>query len=245
MGLLTIDIGNTAVKYAVFQEDRVIESGKFFPESIKEITSVFLKNQHIKESIICSVANEKVLKQVLEQVKVYSNYSVINHQTPFPFKSNYTSGSLGLDRAILISAAVLEYPKTNVLVIDAGTCITYDLVNQSAIHLGGAISPGVRMRYQAMSTWTANLPELGIKTSEVIRFETSTEGCIHSGVINGICSEVDGFIDFSRKNNENLTIILTGGNADFLANQLKNRIFARPYFLMIGLKNLRKYLSKL
>jgi type III pantothenate kinase len=125
-------------------------------------------------------------------------------------------------------------------VIDAGTCITYDMVNDFDEYLGGAISPGVQMRYNAMHDQTAKLPLLEKK--ELLDYiGNTTENCIHSGVVYGVCLEIDGVIDLYKGRFKNLTIILTGGDTLFLSKRLKNTIFADSKFLLKGLNYLLEY----
>jgi type III pantothenate kinase len=135
---------------------------------------------------------------------------------------------------ILATGAILQFPNKNRLIIDAGTCITYDYVDSENNYLGGAISPGIRLRYQALNNYTAKLPLL-TKEEPISSIGNSTNQSIHSGVINGVANEIDGFINDFMAKNENFIIILTGGDAEFLAKRLKNTIFANPNFLLESL----------
>jgi type III pantothenate kinase len=147
---------------------------------------------------------------------------------------------LGVDRIGLATAAFYFNPKRNTLVIDAGTCLTYDMVNDYGEYLGGAISPGLSMRYKALHDQTLKLPFL--ETKEPHDFiGNSTDNCIHSGVVNGICVEIDGVIDQYRERFVDLTVILTGGDSQFLSKRLKNTIFAHSNFLLLGLNYLLEY----
>ena len=142
-----------------------------------------------------------------------------------------------MDRIALVAAAVSKYQNQNVLIIDAGTCITFDFVNSSKNYLGGAISPGIEMRYKSLNKFTKKLPLL-MREEAANLIGTSTETCIHSGVINGVISEIDSIIAKYRKKNKDLTVVLTGGDANFLSNRLKNGIFANPFFLLEGLNTI-------
>ena len=144
---------------------------------------------------------------------------------------------------VVSAGAVLKYPNQNRLVIDAGTCITYDFIDEKDNYLGGAISPGIKIRYKSLNDYTANLPLLEKKEIEHY-IGNSTENSIHSGIINGICHEIDGFISQYSLKNQDLTIILTGGDADFLAKRLKSTIFANSNFLLESLKTLSIYLNE-
>ena len=147
---------------------------------------------------------------------------------------------MGVDRIALVSSAASQFPNKNVLIIDAGTCITYDFINEKGCYLGGAISPGIKMRYQSLHKFTKKLPLLETKLPENL-IGGSTEECIHSGVVNGVINEIDSNIDSYRKKNKDLTIVLTGGDVNFLSNRLKNGIFANPNFLLQGLNTILTY----
>jgi type III pantothenate kinase len=137
---------------------------------------------------------------------------------------------------------VYHYPDNNVLIIDAGTCITYDFITNKNEYLGGAISPGIRMRYKGLNNLTANLPLLETKSPEDI-IGSSTNSSIHSGVVNGVVNEIDGFINAYKEKYSYLTVILTGGDANFLSEQLKSSIFANSNFLLEGLNYILEFNS--
>jgi type III pantothenate kinase len=141
---------------------------------------------------------------------------------------------------VLAAGAVIEYPNQNILIIDAGTCITYDFITNKKEYLGGAISPGLSMRYQALHNFTAKLPLLENNPPESF-IGNSTNQSIYSGVVNGLCYEIEGFISEYSVKNEQFTIILTGGDAIFLANRLKSTIFADENFLLKSLQQLYTY----
>ena len=137
---------------------------------------------------------------------------------------------------VLSAGAVLQFPNKNRIIIDAGTCVTYDFVDENNIYYGGAISPGIRLRYEAMHNYTAKLPLLNKEEPENI-IGSSTEQSMHSGVINGLAFEIDGYISTLTFQKENFIIILTGGDAIFLAKRLKNTIFANSNFLLESLNS--------
>ena len=157
-----------------------------------------------------------------------------------PFTNNYaTPETLGVDRIALITAAANQYPNKNILVIDAGTCVTYDFLNHQNSYLGGAISPGLTIRYEALHNLTAKLPLLKTEDTTFL-IGNSTETSIHSGVINGLVNEIDGTIQQYQQEHTDLTVILTGGDTNFLAKRLKSSIFANSNFLLEGLNHLLK-----
>jgi type III pantothenate kinase len=160
-----------------------------------------------------------------------------------PFKNLYgTPKTLGVDRLALVSAASAQFSGKDVLVIDAGTCITYDFITKENSYLGGAISPGLRMRYQALNNLTAHLPLLDTKRPDHF-IGQSTEQAIHSGVVFGVLNEMEGVIEAYKEKYSDLTVILTGGDANFLSKQLKSSIFANSNFLLEGLNHILQFNS--
>nr|WP_321416018.1 type III pantothenate kinase [uncultured Allomuricauda sp.] len=237
---LVIDIGNTLIKYAVFQNGKIIydqtsESGLF----LSKIKELFEKYPRISKAILSSVG--KLDRKERDVVALFCKVHVLSSDSKMPFKNSYaTPHTLGVDRLALAAAAYQQNPRGNTLVIDAGTCITYEMVNNAGEYVGGAISPGVRMRYRAMHEQTAGLPLLA--PDELLDFiGNSTETCMHSGVINGLSLEVDGVIDQYQSRFQDLTVILTGGDSHFFAKRLKNTIFANSKFLLEGLNCLLEY----
>lgn len=237
---LVVDVGNTLVKYAVFENGRMLhdqnsESGLF----LSQIKELFEQYPRIGNALISSVG--KMDKKERDVLALFCKVHVLTNASKVPFKNSYaTPLTLGVDRLALATAAFYHNPRGNTLVIDAGTCITYDLVNNVGEFVGGAISPGIRMRYKAMNQHTAGLPLL--EPTEVLDFiGNSTNACMHSGVINGVSREVDGVIDQYRARFQHLTVILTGGDSHFFDKRLKNTIFANPKFLLEGLNYLLEY----
>ena len=158
-----------------------------------------------------------------------------------PFNNLYkTPNTLGVDRIALVAAAVKQFPNTNVLIIDAGTCITFDFVDVNASYLGGAISPGIKMRYKALNKFTANLPLIdALELHDFIG--KNTEESIISGVLNGVKNEINGIIEDYYLKYLDLTVVLTGGDTNFLSKQLKSSIFANQNFLLQGLNEILKF----
>ena len=238
--ILTVDVGNTQIKSAVFEENTLIEKEIFafsdFQISVENILKKFLK---ISVLVIASVGKleKEQLEVFSERVKIY----FIDREKELPFVNRYaTPATLGIDRLVLTAGAVLKYPSKNRLIIDAGTCVTYDFVDKDDIYYGGAISPGFRLRYEAMHNYTAKLPLLKLEEVENV-IGNSTNNSMHSGVVNGLTFEIDGYIDAIKAEKENFIIILTGGDANFLAKRLKNTIFANSNFLLESLNSLYQY----
>jgi type III pantothenate kinase len=238
--LLAVDVGNTRIKAAVFEVDTLIEVIIFSSEEFAAKMH-FILQQHskIKTIVVASVGNMGEYDFRFFENKV--DVIFISHNSKFPFKNSYaTPTTLGVDRMVLSAGAVLRYPNQNRLVIDVGTCITYDFVDENNTYLGGAISPGIRLRYEALHQFTSKLPLLETKYPES-KIGNSTQESIHSGVINGVIHEIDGFIDEYKTQYAKFIIILTGGDSEFLAKRLKNTIFANSNFLLESLNQTYQY----
>lgn len=239
---LIVDVGNTYVKVAVFQKDNMLFYESFKKEVFqKKIEKILQEYAAIDRMITSSVTTlSEDTKQFLQNLGIQVH--TLTHQTRVPFQNKYaTPETLGVDRIALVVAAVTQYPKQNVLVIDAGTCITYDFKTDNEVYLGGGISPGIQLRYKTLNLLTANLPLLAPKMPENY-IGNSTENAIHSGVSVGVITEIDGIIDRYKEQFEHLTVILTGGDTNFLAKRLKNTIFANSKFLLQGLNNVLEYI---
>jgi len=250
--LLAIDIGNTRIKAAVFEGDTLLDVFVFINSELEiNLKKILLKYPKTSNLVVATVRN--VDKEVFLTINPRIKIHFIGAETPFPFRNSYnTPHTLGIDRMVLASGAVLEYPKQNRLIIDAGTCVTYDFVSSDDEYLGGAISPGIRLRYESLHQFTANLPLLRLEKEHLEGNEglfpeligNSTPNSIHSGVLNGIINEIDGFINQYKVVYSNFIIILTGGDSEFLAKRLKNTIFANSNFLLESLSKTYQYKIK-
>jgi type III pantothenate kinase len=233
---LIIDVGNTRVKTAVFEESKMLMCHTFFKNRIISEIKKIIKNYKINEAIISSVSSISVKK--LEKLKKIVPLTLLSSEIKIPFKNLYsTPKTLGVDRIALVVGAVKKHPNQNTLVIDAGTCITFDFVNKNKEYIGGAISPGVKMRYKALYKFTSKLPLLDIKAPSSF-VGNSTEESMNSGVVNGVIQELEGVIQQYKNKYLDLTVVLTGGDTYFLSKQLKSSIFANQNFLLEGLNEI-------
>ena len=237
---LVVDIGNTYIKFAVFKKNE-LQFDEFFEASLylEKVKSVFEAFPSIRQAILASVGDMD--EKAFEVLSLFCKVHVVSQNSKVPFKNSYaTPQTLGIDRIALATAAFYHNKGGNTLVIDAGTCITYDFVNDFNEYLGGAISPGLNMRYQAMHGQTSKLPLLALE--EPLDFiGNTTNNCIHSGVVHGVLHEIDGVISQYTHRFKHLTVILTGGDTHFLSKRLKNTIFADSKFLLKGLNYLLEY----
>ena len=233
---LVIDIGNTQIKIAVFDHTSIVYQDNIDAVKIMSVLKNLVEKYAISDVILSHVAKIDIEK--LNQMKSIFKILVLNHKTKLPFINNYlTPSTLGVDRLALVAGAVNQFPMKNVLVIDAGSCITFDFVNSKSEYFGGSISPGIEMRYKSVNRFTANLPLLD-KIAELPEIGNSTDNAIHRGILNGVIQEIDGVIQQYRDINRKLTVVLTGGDTIFLAKNIKSSIFAIPNFLLEGLNSI-------
>ena len=229
---LVIDIGNTRAKLAVFAGDEIIHES----QQINDIPHL-IKTYQVERAIICSVGADYSVANALLTVPTL----ILNHETPLPFQVNYeTPQTLGMDRVAGVAGAMQLFPNQSCLVIDAGTCITYDFISSDGIYSGGAISPGLHMRFKAMHEFTAKLP-----LPELVwpnDFEgKSTRDSLLSGVCLGLADEINGRIARYSQRFGPIQVIICGGDANLLKQHIKNNIFAAPSLVMFGLNQILKF----
>ena len=230
---LVIDVGNTRVKAAVFKKTVLEQLVVIDKDKFSSQIGDFVENFSVKKAIISSVG--RLTEAQRRSVQLRFPTTLLSHTTPVPFKNLYaTPSTLGVDRIGLMAAFAKAYTNKSGLVIDAGSCITYDFINARGEYIGGAISPGIRLRYEAMHNYTAKLPLLKI-TDVYSLIGESTETAMHSGVINGTIQEIEGVIEQYKKEHNIDVIVITGGDGEFLSKRLKNSIFAHSNFLLEGL----------
>ena len=231
---LAIDVGNTLIKLAVYESSALqLKKVCLKNEFLKTLVGVSEKFPSIKNCIISSVSF--LTEHQMEKLQGMFKVTVLSSETKVPFNNLYaTPKTLGVDRIGLIAAASVRFPKKNILIVDAGSCITYDFLNSENEYLGGAISPGIEIRYKALNNYTAKLPLLNSALPKKM-IGDSTATSIHVGIMDGVLHEIDGFLTQYKNKYPDLTVILTGGDLHFLQDRLKNDIFADSNFLLEGL----------
>lgn len=243
---LIIDYGNTLVKVALFQKSSISTIKSYQSLSVEKLKQLLHEIEYktgtsipIKYAIVSTVINyPEVVKSWLMQ-----EYNVleINTLTSLPIKIHYkTPETLGNDRIALAVAGSQLYPEKDVLIIDAGTCITYDFVNKNKEYFGGGISPGIHMRFKALNAFTDKLPLVNPTNNPDLIGNSTTESIL-SGVMNGIYSEIEGIIDKYKMNFPGIEIILTGGDIIYFDKKLKNNIFANSNLVLKGLNMILDY----
>lgn len=216
--VLVIDQGNTLAKTSVFRDDVYICS-EAFPKGDVEALMPILETFAPEAAIYSSVA--KVDSAFVESVRklLGGNLLLFSHNTPVPIKIDYrTPATLGLDRVAAAVAAAEIAPRQNVVVADAGTALTIDAVADSVFR-GGNISPGISMRLKALAEFTARLPRVA-PDGELPLFGRDTDSAIRCGAVRGAAAEVAQAARGFFAPNECHKIIITGGDACFLADAL-------------------------
>ncbi len=230
---LIIDIGNTNVKLAVFSQEEMLYLIRVKHFQVVSEIKLLAEKFEIQQAIISQVGTEiAFLKDFLKEKKI--KFMLLTSDLILPFGIKYkTPKTIGADRLALVAGAILKQPDTNKLIIDAGTCITYDFVDNKNSYFGGAISPGLYLRYKSLNDYTANLPRLHIPASKIDLIGTDTKSSIQSGVVNGTLNEIETFIVKYSLKYKDLTVFLTGGDEKVFAKYVKNKIFANSKFILL------------
>ncbi len=236
---LTIDIGNTRNKFAIFDKNEIVDV--ITDElSVSVTQNILTKYSNIENAILSTVKN--IDSSIKSHLSSSLNYVMeLDEKSKIPVENFYkTKNTLGKDRLAAVIGANNIYPDTSVLVIDMGTAITFDLLNKNNQYLGGTISPGLKMRFKALNHFTDKLPLLN-KNENYNIIADNTSDAIISGVQNGIVFEVDGYINSLKNKYDDLKIILTGGDAIFFDKKLKNTIFVNLNLNNIGLNRILEH----
>ncbi len=231
---LVIDIGNSAIKLALFSNSRIIELQQAENLTISILKRIRGKYTGIQHSILSAVRDvDPAIIDYLENE--LPHFIQLTEHTPLPIVNAYGSpATLGMDRLAAAVGANNIFPGKYVLVIDTGTALTFDLVTSDNRYIGGNISPGLKMRFKSLHHFTGSLPLCDEKDDFSVIGDT-TEAAIVSGVQQGMILEIDGFIDRVKTIYHEPEIILTGGDSKFFDKKLKNSIFVNQNLVLIGL----------
>ncbi len=243
---LTIDIGNTTTKAGVFAEDKMICFQRWDGCPLNEIQSL-AKEYSTTTCIVSStrIITDEMRKNLLNACCGQTVF--LDHTTPVPVTNKYESPqTLGMDRLAAVVGAYNEMPGKDILIIDSGTAITYDMLTAGGEYLGGNISPGIDMRFRALHEFTAKLPLVSQEsdTSDTNSDDNTktigkdTLSAIRFGVMEGVKHEIEGFIRYFIHKYPSLLIFLTGGNAFDFEEQIKKRIFADKFLVLKGLNRI-------
>jgi type III pantothenate kinase len=223
------------MKMVLFEGEKQLHSQTFSSNQREELSQAIKITQGIERAVISNVGEAYRLED--------TSYPVLhlNHSTPLPFTIEYsTPKTLGLDRIALVAGAYAQFPNRDVLILDAGTCITYDFLDNSGAYQGGGISPGMEMRLRALPHFTARLPKVEAEADFAL-IGDSTHNSILSGTVGGFKREVEATIAEYKKRYPSLITIVTGGDLKLFDYLLKNSIFAAPNILVMGLNYILEY----
>lgn len=233
---LVIDSGNSAAKVGIFEHENLIEKYTF--HSAVELRSFVARS--FAENVIVSSVKDDAEEIVSWSIHAKEKF-ILRPELKLPIDNLYvTPSTLGVDRIAGVCGAQQIFPLQHALVIDAGTCITYDFLDKHGRYHGGGISPGLTMRFQAVHTFTAKLPLLSAREN-VPLIGNSTETSILSGVVNGVIAEIEGIISQFSNRYEDIKVVLCGGDTAFFEKQLKASIFASPELVLLGLNSILNY----
>ena len=242
---LVIDFGNTFVKIALFENLKLTEIFILPNNEIGKIEDILKKVKEISTEINVIISSvipypEKI-KLFFENNFHFTEFTTV---TPIPLVNKYkTPATLGIDRLAAAVGATSIYSTKNILVIDAGTCITYDFINSKNEFIGGSISPGLNIRFKAINDYTANLPLLAPESIDYLTGKNTKESIL-SGILNGAIAEMDGFIEMYKKQYNEIIVVLTGGDYKFFEKKLKSSIFAVPNLVLTGLNVILEFNAK-
>ncbi len=239
MANLCIDIGNTKIKMGWFRDRQLLASISLLREENAKIRA-FLTN-HAAKNIIYSTVAGALPNEVRDILPANCRVLELSAQLSLPVHLRYRSPeTLGADRLAAVIGAQALYPNTHCLVIDAGTCITYDFLQADSIYLGGNISPGWQMRLDAMHDYTARLPRAAAQIPAAL-IGDSTTTALQNGAFVGMQLEIQGYIDYWAAQHPAINVLLTGGDADFFAKKLKSKIFVNQNLVLWGLNKTLNY----
>jgi type III pantothenate kinase len=240
---LIIDIGNTNTKIAVYENDRKLFSFRTKHVSVEKMEKICSLYEHkIDKAIISSVRDtpEFIIDLATRNIPYVH---VLSHRSKLPFKIEYeTPETLGPDRIAAVMGAYFLYPGKKILIIDAGSAVTYDYLSGKT-YKGGNISPGLSMRFKALHKFTEKLPLIS-RIEKIISPGRNTTDAIVAGVINGLVFEINEYIRTFEKKYVDFKVILTGGDSGYLKEKINYRITYLPDIVIDGLNYILEYNAK-
>jgi len=235
---LCIDQGNTNTKIAIFDQDNIVDLSVYENPDLQVFKRIF-ESHPVEHTILSSVINHQ--DDLLSFLKHSKKFFLLDHHIPLPVINRYkTPETLGKDRLAAVVGAASIQKNADILVIDVGTAITYDFINAEGVYTGGDITPGIDLRLKSLHHFTQRLPQ--VEFDEQVSFMgTNTTTAIQSGVLYGIVSEIDGYINRLMQKYPKLSVFLTGGDAVYFEKRLKSSIFANKNLVLIGLNRILEY----
>lgn len=239
---LCIDQGNSRTKIAIFDNHGKLVKHLIYRSFTHADVERLFSLYPIENSIISSVVNiEPAVVNGLTRLS--KRFILFDHFTPIPIRNGYASPeTLGQDRLAAAVGAAHLCPNENLLIIDAGSAITYDFLSAEGEFLGGNIAPGLKMRFTALKQMTKKLPMVEVEENELIPlFGTSTRDAIAAGVIRGVSYEVKGYMRSLEKQVSHFRTYLTGGSAPYILNQVHRPIQYEKNLVLVGLNKILEY----
>ena len=235
---LTIDIGNSFAKLAIFHDGEIVYKERHHKLLVGNVDKLY-KKFFFSRAILSS---PRVMdKRIITAIQRRYDMIILDHNTAIPIKNLYrTPETLGRDRLAAMVGAYVQYPKQNCVIIDLGTCNTFDLVDKNGTYQGGNISPGVDMKLKAMNHFTSKLP-LPVRQYNDDPIGKDTTSALQNGAFWGTIFEIESFIHRMNALFTPLNVILTGGDAEIFGSKLNSKIFVAPNIVLIGLHEILKY----
>ncbi|MBD41102.1 MAG: pantothenate kinase [Flavobacteriaceae bacterium] len=230
---LLIDIGNSNSKIAITKDYTILKEIHSSSKLIKKIKELF-SNYKITHSSLSNVSSPNT--ELIEFLKTNSCFFDLKNDY-LPFKNPYKQGLVGDDRLALVCAAHKDYPNVNTLIIDVGTCITYDIKTKNNEYLAGGISPGIGLRYDSISQRAFLIKKINPSYPKNLK-AFDTESSVNIGTMLGTQLEIEGFIKKYSSEYANLKVIITGGDSIYLSGKIKNTIFTTSNYVFKGLEYL-------
>ena len=234
-----IDKGNTRTKVGVFKNDLLI-----FTEVYNKLEKAHVESIIEKYNPLACILSDVSIRDIEFErflASQFDSFCLFDAVTPVPVKNNYEQPeTLGKDRLAAVVGAAFMKPNSDLFVVDAGTAITYDFIDAAGVFHGGNIAPGARMRAKALHSFTGRLPEIEADAEfELLGKKTST--AILSGIMNGVVFEINGYFEALKIKYPELSIFLTGGDANYFVSKLKSPIFAEKNLVLIGLNRILQF----
>ena len=236
---LIIDIGNTVAKLAAFEEDRLVEVDYTSNRTLEGLPT-FVRKYAFRRAIVATVID------LSAEAEIQLNHLPcallrLDRSTPLPIENLYeTPDTLGYDRIAAVVGAQAEQPGRDLLVVDAGTCVTYEFIDAAGRYHGGNISPGLQMRFKALHAFTGRLPLVQAEGRRV-EMGKDTATAIRAGVLKGMEYEIQGYIADMKHKYPELLVFLTGGDEFSFDTSVKSAIFADKFLVLKGLNRILNY----
>ena len=238
---LVVDAGNSSIKMFLFENGKIEHCLKCV--EVAELLPLLETTVPIESVGRCIVSSVSIDAEAIASVfRRFFPVTVYGVSLRLPTIIRYgTPETLGSDRVAAVVGAAVRYPNRNVLVIDSGTAITYDILTDKGEYLGGNISVGLKTRFRALHNFTGRLPLLNEDKSLDGLYGTNTTEALIIGIQNGMLYEIEGTVNEFARRFSDLLVVFTGGDSFFFENRIKFNNFAEPYLVAFGLNEILEY----